>query len=109
MGKRALVKRALYGMKSAGRYFRNHLRGCMDHVGYKPCKADPYMCYRLGKNKEELEYYEYALLYVDDCLMVSESPDESLQRIGKYFTLKPGSVGEPKLYLGARISKAVFT
>ena len=35
------AKRALYGMKSYGRDFRNHLRDYMDHMGYKSCLADP--------------------------------------------------------------------
>ena len=52
-----------------------------------------------------LEYYEYVLLYVDDCLVVSQHPGEILKRLGKYFTLKEGSVGEPDLYLGAKIAK----
>ena len=32
IGKKAIVKRALYGTKSAGQDFRNHLRHCMDHM-----------------------------------------------------------------------------
>ena len=34
LGKQAIVTRALYGMKSSGRDFRDHLRDCMDHMGY---------------------------------------------------------------------------
>jgi hypothetical protein len=41
VGKCALIHRALYGGKAAGRDFRNHLRSCMCHLGYKPCLADP--------------------------------------------------------------------
>ena len=32
VGKRALIKRALYGGKAAGRDFRNHIRCCMRHL-----------------------------------------------------------------------------
>jgi hypothetical protein len=39
-GKRALIVRALYGLKSAGAAFRNHLASCMYHLGWKPCLAD---------------------------------------------------------------------
>ena len=60
---------------------------------------------RKSKRASGEDYYEYCLLYVDDRLMISDDPKASLDRIGKYFTLKEGSVGEPKLYLGARISK----
>jgi hypothetical protein len=36
-GKRALIVRAIYGLKSAGAVFRFHLASCMDHLGWKPC------------------------------------------------------------------------
>jgi hypothetical protein len=39
-GKRVLIVRALYGLKSAGAAFRNHLESCMDHLGWKLCLAD---------------------------------------------------------------------
>jgi hypothetical protein len=38
--KRALIVRALYGLKSTGSYFRNHLAECMKHLGWNPCRAD---------------------------------------------------------------------
>ena len=34
IGKVALIHRALYGGKSAGRDFRNHLRSCMHHLDF---------------------------------------------------------------------------
>jgi hypothetical protein len=41
-GKVTLIHRALFGGKSAGRDFRNHLRSsCMHHVGFKSYPADP--------------------------------------------------------------------
>ena len=104
-GKRAIVIRALYGMKSSGRDFRNHLRDCMDHMGYKSCLADPDLWMRQTKLDNGTEYYEYILLYVDDCLVISEHPDQALKKLGKYFPMKPESVGPPKLYLGGKLSK----
>jgi hypothetical protein len=38
--KRALIVRALYGLKSAGAAFINHLAECMNHLGWHPCRAD---------------------------------------------------------------------
>ena len=40
IGKVALIHRALYGGKSAGRDFRTHLRLCMHHLDFSPCLAD---------------------------------------------------------------------
>jgi hypothetical protein len=39
-GKRSLIVRALYGLKSAGAAFTNHLADCMKHLGWHPCRAD---------------------------------------------------------------------
>jgi hypothetical protein len=39
-GKGALIVRALYGLKSAGAAFRNHLAECMKHFGWHPCCTD---------------------------------------------------------------------
>ena len=50
-------------------------------------------------------YYKYLLLYFDDCLAVSKHLTELLQELDKYFPIKPGSVGPPKLYLRAKVSK----
>ena len=41
IGKLAIIFRASYGLKSAGVGFCNHLRNCMEHLGYESCKADP--------------------------------------------------------------------
>jgi hypothetical protein len=40
-GKKALVVRVLYGLKSSGAAFRAHLQGFMKEIGYRECKADP--------------------------------------------------------------------
>ena len=47
------------------------------------------------------EYYEFVLLYTDDCLVISEQGEKLLRNhIGKYFELKEESIGPPKQYLG---------
>jgi len=63
--RQAIVKQALYRTKSAGRDFHNHLRDCMHHIGFEPCRANPDMWMRHAKMENVVEYYEYALLYVD--------------------------------------------
>ena len=49
VGKVALIHRALYGGKSAGKDFRNHLRSCMRHLDFVSCPADPDVWMRLAK------------------------------------------------------------
>ena len=102
-GSKALIVRALYGTKCAGRDFRNHLRGCMEMLKYQPCLADPDLWMRDAVDKNGREYYEYVLLYVDDCLVIGENAKEQIYQIDKYFPMKPSSIGSPSIYLGAKI------
>lgn len=104
-GRKAIIVRAAYGLKSAGADFRNHLRDCMDHLGYESCKADPDVWMRKATRSDGETYYEYLLLYVDDCLCVSEDPKDALLQLDKYFPMKPDSLGPPKIYLGGKVSK----
>jgi hypothetical protein len=39
-GKRALIVRAIYGLKYAGAAFRNHFAECMKYLGWEQCRAD---------------------------------------------------------------------
>ena len=46
------------------------------------------------------------LLYVEDALVISENVTHILDNeIGNYFTMKPLSVGPPKIYLGGHMQK----
>ena len=103
-GKRALIVRALYGGKAAGRDFWHHLRSCMSHLGFKSKGGDPDVWMRPAVRSDGQEVYEYVLLYTDDCLVVSDKAEDILKKeIGKYFELKPDSIGPPKLYLGGHL------
>ena len=45
-GKRAVIVRTLYGLKSAGAAFRAHLAACMREIGFTSCLADPDLWYK---------------------------------------------------------------
>lgn len=49
--------------------------------------------------------YELILVYVDDVLAISETPQVIIDELSKFYVLKEGSVGEPTRYLGADISR----
>ena len=107
-GKKAIVVRALYGLKSAGAAFRAHLAGCMRELGYKPCLADPDLWYREQTDKNQNLYYSYILCYVDDLLVIHHNPKHVMDKINGYFPLKPDSVGPPDQYLGGRLKRTDF-
>ena len=41
VGKKAIIVRAMYGLKSSGASFGNHIADCMRLLGYEPCRAYP--------------------------------------------------------------------
>ena len=109
VGKVALIHRALYGGKAAGRDFRNHLRSCMHFLNFEPCPADPDVWMRPAIKSDGSTCYEYVLLYTDDALVISENAESILRNeIGRYFILKEESVGPPKIYLGGRVRKVTL-
>ena len=94
VGKRALIVRALYGGKTAGR----------DTLGFQSCRADPDVWIRASDKDTEEEYYEYVCLHTDDALVVSDKPEAILRNeLGEYFGLKEESIGHPTIYLGGKI------
>jgi Reverse transcriptase (RNA-dependent DNA polymerase) len=100
-GKKAIIVRALYGLKSAGASFSNHLAECMRTIGYLPCKADGDLWYKpMVRPEDGFKYYAYMLLYVDDVLHINHDAQKVLFELDHYFMMKKGSVADPDIYLG---------
>ncbi len=96
--------RAIYGLKSAGVVFCTHLASSMCQMGYTSCKADPALLYKAETRPvDNLRYYAYILCYVDNVLCVHHNPMTVLNLINGYMPLKPSLVGDPDIYLGAKL------
>ena len=97
-----LVKKALYGLKSASAAFRALLAETMHDIGYyKPTKADPDAWLRPAVKADGFQYYELVLCYVDDVLSTSVDPETTSGALKMTFTLKDNKIEEPEMYLGA--------
>jgi hypothetical protein len=107
-GRPAIIVRALYGLKSSGARWRDHLAAILMQTGFKNSKADPDVWMRKAHKPNGFIYWEYVLCYVDDILTISHAPRGILEVIAQQVTLKPGSIEEPKNYLGANISKCMI-
>jgi hypothetical protein len=77
----------------------------LQDAGFKACKADTDMWMRLAVKLDGSKYYEYVLSYVDEILVVSERPKRNMEGLEAKYVLKAGPVGEPMMYLGAKVSK----
>ena len=79
---------------------------CMRTMGYTPCLADPDVWMKLmTRDGYESKYYAYILLWVDDCLAIHHNATDELYKLDKYFKMKDGSIGDPDMYLGAKLRK----
>jgi hypothetical protein len=108
-GKRTLIVRALYGLKSASAAFRNHLAECMKHLGWEPCRADRDLWMKAEtRPKDGVRYWAYILIYVDDILCVHHDPGTLLAKLDEYFNMKEGSIQVPTFYLGANLKKTLL-
>jgi Reverse transcriptase (RNA-dependent DNA polymerase) len=110
-GRLLKIFRALFGLKSAGAAFRAHLASVLrDHLRFKECEADGDVYMRRALDANGNAYYEYALVFVDDVMLVSGDADAAAKELAGQYTHKvaedPGK--EPCRYLGAMILKYEF-
>ena len=60
-GKVVVIVRALYGLKSSGARFREHLAQSLRDAGFGSCKADPDVWLREAVKSDGTKIYEYVL------------------------------------------------
>ena len=78
----------------------------MKGLGYTPCLADLDLWYKAEVRPDDgFEYYFYIICYVDDILLIHHDSLSILKIIDSYFQLKPTSIGDPDIYLGAKVTK----
>ena len=96
-GKRMIIDKSLYGLKSSAARFHEHLSTKLKMMGYSPSKADP----DLWMKKTKDGHYEYIARYVDDVISFSKDPMKVMKELERTYTMK--GVGEPEYYLGGDI------
>ena len=67
-GKPVLIVKALYGLRSSGVQWRDHIANTLRIAGFKSCKADADVWIRPAVKEDGTKYYEYVLCYVDNIL-----------------------------------------
>ena len=107
-GKKVVIVRALYGLKSSGAawhaYFAESLGNKEQGLGFVPChRADPDVWMKPEISSTGKHYYSYILVYVDDILIIHQEPEKYMSILNEEYRLKEGSVEKPKNYLGACI------
>ena len=101
-----IVVGALYGLKSAGAAFWSHLVDFLHHLGLLPCPADLYIWMNLMVRSDyRFNYYAYALIYVNDVMVIYHDAERLIRRIDKSFKLKSSLISDSDIYLGAKLNK----
>jgi hypothetical protein len=104
-GRPVMIIRALYGLRSSGTRWHDHMALTLQEAGFTAFKADTDIWMRLAVKSDGSRYYEYVLCYVDDLLVVSEQPKRIMEGLEATYVLKARAVGKLKTYLGAKVSK----
>lgn len=77
-------------------------------LGFKSSRADPDVWMRVNTKADKSRYYECFLVYVDDCLVVSEDPKSIFSRLEQEYKYRLKDVGPPKRFLGAKIGEVTL-
>ena len=81
----------------------------MRDLGYLSCLADPGLWFKEDSCPSDgAKYYDYLLLYVDECLLINHSVYTALHELDLFFKMKSESIGDPNMYLGAKFRKVVL-
>ncbi|CAI5528667.1 unnamed protein product [Closterium sp. Naga37s-1] len=97
------LKKALYGLKQAPRQWYMKLREVLEGIGFTPSTAD-HSLFMLGEGEQR----SFIVVYVDDILIFSPSPDlvkEVMLKLQDKFKCK--SLGDVNFYLGLHIERDV--
>jgi hypothetical protein len=75
-------------------------------MGYSSCMADPNLWLKaMTRPEDNMRYYTYILCYVDDILCIYHDPMSVMNDINGYLPLTPSFVGDPNIYLGAKLKQ----
>jgi hypothetical protein len=95
-GKRMIIDRSLYGLRSSAARFHEHLSEKLRKMGFRPFKADPDLWYcKLG------HHYEYIACFVDDVIAFPKDPMSNIMELEKNNIMK--GVGKQQYYLGSDV------
>ena len=73
------------------------------NLHFRSTRIEPDVYIRRNRRENRTGYYELFLVYVDDFLAVSHSPESIMRGIGLVFDIKYKKYGPPTAYLGASV------
>ena len=95
IGKKVIIRKALYGLKSSAHAFYQHLADTLRSMGFQVSRMDASIWYKINP---EGNGYDYIAHHVDNFLIVADDPDIYLNQLKDIYTIRGDEI--PKLYLG---------
>jgi len=102
-GKVVVIVHALYGLKSLGVRWHEHMANTLQNARFKSCLADLDIWFRPAIKLYGTKIYEYVLCHVHDIIFQGLDLKGFMDHLQPSYTLKDGSVKEPDMYLGTDI------
>ena len=100
-GKLARIIKALYGLKTSANVWYFHLCDSLREMGFKQCKLDSAIWYRLREDESQYDYFSH---HVDDFLLSGDTNIKKwIDTLELSYTIT--GKGEPKYHLGHDIDK----
>ena len=95
-GKRLLIVKSLYGLRTSAARFHEHISDKLRQLGFSPSKADSDLWIKSTDST-----YEYIATYVDDVMIFAKDPMQYINALKDIYILK--GVGTPQYYLGGDV------
>jgi hypothetical protein len=95
-----LISKALYGLRTSSAQWADRLADVMREIGFKQCKAEPYIWMRPNG-----DVYEYVAVYVDDLALAMKDPQSFVDQLVKQYNFKLKGTGPVAFHLGMDFSR----
>ena len=95
-GSTIVLKRALYGLKTASKSFHKWFGDCLRRMNFIPTRADPDLWYR---KSDDYNGYDYIATHVDDFIIAAKRPSHYMNQIEQEFSIR-NKEDSPNYYLG---------
>jgi len=91
-----IISKALYGLRSSGACWHEHLADCLHEEGFQSCRAEPDIWLRRNG-----DLYEYIAVYVDDLALAMLDPQAFTETLHVKYNFHMKGTGPLKFHLGA--------
>lgn len=95
-GSKVILKRALYGLKTASRSFHEFFGDKLRRMGFTCTRADQDLWIR---KSDEYNGYDYIATHVDDLIIASKNPGKYMNDVEQEFMIR-NKADSPSYYLG---------